>query len=88
MTEETKMNAALAIDAYSKNKRETISQEHLGYEVISAALNQLKTNLHILFSSDERKNRIKAFDFFRKAWTYPEVEISKNLCFGYMNFVG
>ncbi len=62
MTEETKMNAALAIDAYSKNKRETISQEHLGYEVISAALNQLKTNLHILFSSDERKNRIKAFD--------------------------
>ena len=62
MTKETEMNATLAIDAYSRNKSETISQEHLGHGIISAALNQLKTNLRILFSSNERKNRIKAFD--------------------------
>ena len=56
------MNAALAIDAYSKIKNETHSEERVGHDVIGAALKQLKTNLHILTSSYEKKDRVKAFE--------------------------
>ena len=56
------MSNVTAIDAYSKNKIETLSQLQVGHQVVGAALSQLKTNLHILFSSDNRKTRIKAFE--------------------------
>ena len=56
------MSNVAAIEAYSKNKKKTLSQVQVGHQVIGAALSQLKTNLHILFSSDDRKARTKAFE--------------------------
>ena len=56
------MNASLAIDAYTKIKRETLSEEQLGHDVVRVALNRLQTNLNILFTSTDTKVRSKAFE--------------------------
>ena len=56
------MNATQAIDAYTKIRKETLSEEQLGHNVISVALNRLQKNLHILFTSEDTKVRTKAFE--------------------------
>jgi flagellar protein FliS len=62
MKKENKMNATQAIDAYTKIRKETLSEEQLGHNVISVALNRLQKNLHILFTSEDTKVRTKAFE--------------------------
>lgn len=56
------MNASLAIDAYTKTKRETLSEEQLGHDVVRLALNRLQTSLNILFTSPDRVARSKAYE--------------------------
>ena len=56
------MNAAAAISAYTNIKNQTLSTEDIGYNVVSTALHKLETNLHILFSATNTKERGKAYE--------------------------
>jgi flagellar protein FliS len=56
------MNAAIAITAYTKIQKETLSQEENGYNLVGAALRKLETNLKILVSSEVAASRSKAFE--------------------------
>ena len=56
------MNAAAAISAYTNIKNQTLSTEDIGYNVVSTALRKLETNLHILFSATNTKERGKAYE--------------------------
>ena len=56
------MNAAIAINAYTKIQKETLSQEENGYNLVGAALRKLETSLKILASSEVAANRRKAFE--------------------------
>ena len=62
MKRENKMNATQAIDAYTKTKNKTLSEEQLGHNVVSVALNRLKTDLDILLTASDIKVRTKAFE--------------------------
>jgi len=56
------MNASLAIDAYTKTRKETLSDEQIGHDVIRAALHRLQTSLNVLLTSTDPKARSKAFE--------------------------
>ncbi len=56
------MNASIAIGAYTKTKKETLSEEQVGHDVVRVALNRLQTSLNILFTSTDQKARSKAFE--------------------------
>ena len=56
------MNALAAISAYTDTKNQTLSNEDVGYNVVSTALRKLETNLHILFSATNTKERGKAYE--------------------------
>ena len=56
------MNAAAAISAYTNIKNQTLSTEDIGYNVVSTALHKLETNLHILSSANNTKERAKAYE--------------------------
>ena len=56
------MNASLAIDAYTKTRKETLSDEQIGHDVIRAALHRLQTSLNVLLTSTDLKARSKAFE--------------------------
>ena len=56
------MNASLAIDAYTKTRKETLSDEQIGHDVVRAALNRLKASLNILLTTTDPKARSKAFE--------------------------
>jgi flagellar protein FliS len=56
------MNAQAAISAYTDIKNQTLSNEDVGYNVVSTALHKLETNLHILFSANNTKERGKAYE--------------------------
>ena len=59
---ENKMNALVAIDAYKKTRKETLSDEQIGHDVVRAALNRLKASLNILLTTTDPKARSKAFE--------------------------
>ena len=59
---ENKMNASLAIDAYTKTRKETLSDEQIGHDVVRAALHRLQTSLNILLTTTDPKARAKAFE--------------------------
>ena len=59
---ENKMNASVAIDAYTKTRKETLSDEQIGHDVVRAALHRLQTSLNILLTSADPKARSKAFE--------------------------
>ena len=56
------MNAAIAITAYTKIQKDTLSQEENGHNLVGAALRKLETNLKILVSSEVAASRSKAFE--------------------------
>ena len=56
------MNASIAIGAYTKTKKETLSEEQVGHDVVRVALNRLQISLNILFTSEDAKARHKAFE--------------------------
>ena len=56
------MNAAVAINAYTNIKNQTLSAEDIGYNVVSTALHRLEANLHLLFASINVNERSKAFE--------------------------
>ena len=56
------MNASIAIGAYTKTKKETLSEEQVGHDVVRVALIRLQTSLNILFTSEDPKARSKAFE--------------------------
>lgn len=62
LTRENKMNATAAISAYSSIKNQTLSTEDVGYNVVSTALHKLETNLHLLYTSEKKKERANAFE--------------------------
>ena len=56
------MNTQAAISGYTEIKSQTLSQESIGYNVVSAALVKLEVSLKSLVSStetQERKKRLK-----------------------------
>ena len=59
---ESKMSASLAIDAYTKTRKVTLSDEQMGHEVVRAALQRLQTSLNILLTSTDSKAQSKAFE--------------------------
>ena len=59
---ENKMNASLAIDAYTKTRKETLSDQQIGHDVVLAALNRLQASLNILLTTTDLKARSKAFE--------------------------
>ena len=81
------MNAAAAISAYTNIKNQTLSTEDVGYNVVSTALHKLETNLHILFSANNTKERTKAYEhtlltiyFLQKSLNFSgEGDLAKNL---------
>ena len=56
------MNASLAIDAYTKTRKETLSDQQIGHDVVLAALNRLQASLNILLTTTDLKARSKAFE--------------------------
>ena len=62
------MNATAAISAYSSIKNQTLSTEDLGYNVVSTALHKLETNLHLLYTSEKKK---EAFNNLRTTNHWP-----------------
>ena len=56
------MNASVAINAYSKTKKQTVSTQEVGYNVISSALNKLDANLSILIFNKDSKETSKAYE--------------------------
>ena len=56
------MNSSIAIDAYTKIRKETLSDEQIGHDVVRVALQRLQTNLNILLTSTDPKARSKAFE--------------------------
>ena len=56
------MNSSAAIDAYIKTKKETLTDEQIGHDVIRAALHRLQTSLNILLTSTDPKAQSKAFE--------------------------
>ena len=81
------MNASLAIDAYTKVKNNTLSNEEIGYNVVSTALHKLELNLLVLFNSKNTKGRSKAYEqtlltiyFLQKSLNFnSEDELARNL---------
>ena len=81
------MNAAAAISAYTNIKNQTLSTEDVGYNVVSTALHKLETNLHILSSANNTKERAKAYEqtlltiyFLQKSLNFSgENDLAKNL---------
>ena len=81
------MNAAAAISAYTNIKNQTLSTEDVGYNVVSTALHKLETNLHILSSANNTKERAKAYEhtlltiyFLQKSLNFSgEGDLAKNL---------
>ena len=81
------MNAAAAISAYTNIKNQTLSTEDVGYNVVSTALHKLETNLHILSSANNTKERTKAYEhtlltiyFLQKSLNFSgEGDLAKNL---------
>ena len=81
------MNAAAAISAYTNIKNQTLSTEDIGYNVVSTALHKLETNLHILSSANNTKERAKAYEhtlltiyFLQKSLNFSgENDLAKNL---------
>ena len=59
--QETIMNASVAINAYSKTKKQTVSSQEVGYNVISSALHKLDANLSILIFNKDSKETSKAY---------------------------
>ena len=59
---ENKMNASAAIDAYTKTRKETLSDQQIGHDVVLAALNRLQASLNILLTTTDLKARSKAFE--------------------------
>lgn len=60
--QETIMNASIAINAYSKTKKQTVSSQEAGYNVISSALHKLDANLSILIFNKDSKETSKAYE--------------------------
>ena len=60
--QETIMNASVAINAYSKTKKQTVSSQEVGYNVISSALHKLDANLSILIFNKDSKETSKAYE--------------------------
>ena len=56
------MNSSAAIDAYIKTKKETLTDEQIGHDVVRAALHRLQTSLNILLTSTDPKAQSKAFE--------------------------
>ena len=56
------MNTQAAISGYTEIKSQTLSQESIGYNVVSAALVKLEVSLKSLVSSTETQERKKAFE--------------------------
>ena len=56
------MNALVAIDAYKKTRKETLSDEQIGHDVVRVALHRLQTSLNILLTATDSKARSKAFE--------------------------
>ena len=85
--QETIMNASVAINAYSKTRKQTISSQEIGYNVISSALHKLDANLSILIFNDNTKEAAKAFErslltiyFLQKSLDFStETDLAKNL---------
>ena len=81
------MNAAAAISAYTNIKNQTLSTEDVGYNVVSTALHKLETNLHILSSANNTKERAKAYEqtlltiyFLQKSLNFSgDDDLAKNL---------
>ena len=81
------MNAAAAISAYTNIKNQTLSTEDIGYNVVSTALHKLETNLHILSSANNTKERAKAYEqtlltiyFLQKSLNFSgDDDLAKNL---------
>ena len=81
------MNATAAISAYKDIKNQTLSTEDVGYHVVSTALHKLETNLHILSSANNSKERAKAYEqtlltiyFLQKSLNFSgEDDLAKNL---------
>tara|TARA_B110000483_G_scaffold196870_1_gene235271 strand:- start:32 stop:445 length:414 start_codon:yes stop_codon:yes gene_type:complete len=85
--QESTMNATAAISAYKDIKNQTLSTEDVGYHVVSTALHKLETNLHILSSANNTKERAKAYEqtlltiyFLQKSLNFSgEDDLAKNL---------
>jgi flagellar protein FliS len=60
--QETIMNASIAINAYSTIKKQTVSSQEVGYNVISSALHKLDANLSILIFNKDSKETSKAYE--------------------------
>ena len=81
------MNATAAISAYKDIKNQTLSTEDVGYHVVSTALHKLETNLHILSSANNTKERAKAYEqtlltiyFLQKSLNFSgDDDLAKNL---------
>ena len=56
------MNTQAAISGYTEIKSQTLSDESVGYNVVSAALVKLDVSLKSLVSSTDTQERTKAFE--------------------------
>jgi flagellin-specific chaperone FliS len=81
------MNASVAINAYSKTRKQTISSKEIGYNVNSSALHKLDANLSILIFIYNTKEASKSFErslltiyFLQKSLDLStETDLAKNL---------
>ena len=56
------MNTQAAISGYTEIKSQTLSDESIGYNIVSAALVKLEVSLKSLVSSTDTQERTKAFE--------------------------
>ena len=56
------MNTQAAISGYTEIKSQTLSDESVGYNVVSAALAKLEVSLKSLVSSTNTQERKEAFE--------------------------